>query len=479
MKARCRPSRRWRSRIVRGLAYGLLLGLLAIVVLQVLLATPWVKNRVAAKLSTRIGGLPVKLQSLGWTPWSGATIRGLSVAQPPPLDELLEKPLLYVESIRVWPDYRAAIKGEWVLDGMEIEEPSLYLSMEMLATILAAAAPAEAPVVTLATADPAPIEAPPLVALPDALTREAQSSEDPPAKPETVAKTVIQASDFREPMWLRVTGGSLSLVSVSVPVELAGFDGLSFDLPLFGRKSHGDLAFGEMRVAGRSIETDVVGVTGGEDRVVTFSIPGTPEAKDGVALSLALKLVNGLPFEGGLKLRVEELERVVVRDDLKLGVGWMEMGMKGQGWLQAPASWSGMAQLSGQSLEVELGGMPLTFDRLGGGLLLQQGLLRCPDMRLIGDQLALLGNGWVSVQDGSGVLRVVVPEGGVKLVNQKLIATDSSSHVDWQLLEPGNRSFMDLSIWRDPQGWMLGLGQEGSVLPLSELLEKSGSAGVR
>jgi len=87
MNRRRNGKRRWGlslRRIAAGLVASAMLGFL---LLQGLLATSWMRSKVAGKLSQRIGGLEVEIDSLSWTPWDGAKIGGLEVKQPAALQE--------------------------------------------------------------------------------------------------------------------------------------------------------------------------------------------------------------------------------------------------------------------------------------------------------------------------------------------------------------------------------------------------------
>ena len=161
MNRRRNGKRRWGlslRRIAAGLVASAMLGFL---LLQGLLATSWMRSKVAGKLSQRIGGLEVEIDSLSWTPWDGAKIGGLEVKQPAALQEWVSTPLLEVDEIHAWPDYGAALKRKVSVSQVTVLRPKLHVTVDMLVSIAAASMPpAEPPAMAAVAPRPGAVENP-------------------------------------------------------------------------------------------------------------------------------------------------------------------------------------------------------------------------------------------------------------------------------------------------------------------------------
>jgi hypothetical protein len=191
-----------------------------------------------------------------------------------------------------------------------------------------------------------------------------------------------------------------------------------------------------------------------------MSIPESAEKKAQVTGSLLVKMVRGVPFQAKVGYQRSESIEWQIQGFDSVRIESNQTLVQGGGWLLAPMSWQGLMGIQGRGLHLRESG--LSFDRFGGNVLLQAGLLQAPDVRILGDQVSLLGNGWVNRSDGAGVLRVVVPTTAAGMVTQRL------EGASLQPLEPGNRGYIDLSVWREPEGWVAGY--DDRTLPVAELL---------
>ena len=88
----------------------------------------------------------------------------------------------------------------------------------------------------------------------------------------------------------------------------------------------------------------------------------------------------------------------------------------------------------------------------------------------MGESASILGNGWITSRDGVAVVRLVVPYSVVGMINGALDQRVPESVFSFKRLEPGNRWFSDVSIWREEAGWSVEFGDGGSVVALDELL---------
>ncbi|MGB6219965.1 hypothetical protein [Haloferula sp.] len=509
---------RWCRRtlkVVAGLIGLLVLGFL---LLQALLATSWIRAKVATKASQRLGGLPVSIEAIGWTPWSGASIRGLKVGQPQALADVLAEPLLEVDRVHAWPDYESAMNREWRVHELSLESPRFHVSVEMLASVVADAIPeVAAPVTPMVVAevareeelfspaltpipgldfepvDPGPITPPIQVEVPDLpdpgeeipVEPEVQKVEEVPTiepdekavkeapedvqSPPPVVKAVPVKKEKPRRLRVRIDDGSFELVRVGGPEPLLALRGIQVDLPLFGAQEETDNSLGLLEILGATLEENLLfQVERAESKlVVTFPDDETKDSK--LSGSVLLNPVLGLPFQGELNLRMSSI------GPLKPGGGALLEGeafkarLLGNGWLLAPGSLTGVAEWSLDGLKGSVAGQELSFDSASGSLQLSSGLIQSPDTRLISDNVSLLGNGWLTAREGAAVLRVVVPFASVSFINAQFGKRQPQGRFSFKPLQPDNRWYSDVLLWREAPGWSIQFGDGGSVVPLDQL----------
>ncbi|MEM1085130.1 MAG: hypothetical protein AAGI48_13540 [Verrucomicrobiota bacterium] len=471
MNRRRHRRRRWLKRLVKGLVALSILLLLAFGVVQVLLGTSWARQRASSELSQRLGGLPVEIGGLGWTPWSGARIGELKVLQPEALRTALAAPLLTVDRIDLDPDYRSLFKGRLAADHLHLEKPQLHVSFEMLYSIAASSLPPAEPPVVAARSEDRDIEMPPPVAGPEGggeieeTPTTAEVAVAPPAEPASTPK-----KPKRKRVRVTIEGGALELVRVGAARRLAAVEGMDFDLPVFGEPAETENRVGLIEVKGFALEEELpIRLESGET-MLKFLLPDT--GSTGLSGYLALGPRKGVPFQADVRLQIDEIKGFEVHPMATLGCGELEARFQAMGWLQSPGSWNGVAGFRTEQVDCRLGGASLGFESATGSLSLSRGVLRVPDIRLAGERGAVLGNGWVTASDASSVFRLVVPYPAVSLMNEQLAKRVDDGVFTFKSLDPGNRWYSDVSVWRSEDKWMAGFGEGGSVVSISDLLNR-------
>ncbi|WP_338686567.1 hypothetical protein [Haloferula helveola] len=250
--------------------------------------------------------------------------------------------------------------------------------------------------------------------------------------------------------------------------SLVSFRDIDLVLPVGGSGE----GFGSATVAigqGELFQTDVkLGVEGEALGLRLYYLNQSEESLQ-ITGSLSVKLIQGLPFLAGFSVRCPDTKKWSDADRLKATTGSFEGLIQAGGWGTSPSSWSGLARVVGADVEVASSSVAVRFDRVDGSFLLRQGTLQCPDLRLIGDQVSLLGNGWANQGGAAAVTRVVIPCSAKDLVASRIGHGEYA--VRFGSLGAGDRCFTDLSAWWTPEGVELELGDGGSVVPLAEILE--------
>ena len=484
MSQRRNVRRRWCSRILKVAAGLIVLAVLGFLLLQLLLMTPWLRGKVAGKVSQRMGGLEVSIAELKWTPWSGATVGGLEVKQPESLRELVSGPLLEVEEIHAWPDYLAAMKGKARVSEVTVRRPNLHVTVEMLVSIAAASAPpAEPPVV--AKVVPAPAVGPVMTPVPPAdqpMVGEVAKNDEspvvenpvaPPVAPETEEPEVPPTPKVMRPrMRVVVEDGGFELVKAGVKERLAAVEGVKLDVPFFGEAGESVNRVALIECLGQTLDEDVEIKARTEGVGVVFVFPRDPKVEFGVFGSCQFGVVQGLPVQVDLGLRLPKAEPMAISKMLSGECGEVQARAQGGGWLRFPGSWRGVAGAEAMQVTGRVAGQAVMFDSGSAVVQLAGGVVQSPDFRLIGDSASVLGNGWVTSRDGAAVVRFVVPESVARMANGGLNKQLPESKFAFKSLEPGNRVYSDVSIWRGELGWRVEFGDGGTVVGLEELLGK-------
>lgn len=470
MNRRRQVGPRWSKRILKGLVGLVVLLLLGFGFVQLLLKTSWARNKAASELSQRLGGLPVEIGSLGWTPWSGVEIGGLEVAQPEVLRRSLVAPLLKVERIHVAPDYALAWKGDLGIHALRIERPQLHLSVDMLVSIAAAGVDPAPPPPSIAARKPGgESEAPPPVGRPEADAGSTTTAEKPKPSAATEPPPGPSGEPVRKRVRVTVEDGGFELVRAGMGGRLAAMEGVDLDLPLFGDPAETENLLGRIQMMGKTLEEDLALRMVSDGTTVKLLLPQREESD--VFGYVALGLKKGVPFQVELGVHLDELEAMEVHPLVSLGSGEFETVIRGVGWMQLPGSWGGRVAFDLKELNGRLGSAPMSFDQATGSLSFARGVLQAPAVRLTGDDGAVLANGWLTANDASAVLRVVIPYPVVGMLNEQFAARIPGGVFPFKPLEPGNRWYSDVALWRSGDHWKAEFGDGGSVVLLGDLLE--------
>ncbi len=132
-----RGSRRWRRVVL------ILLALPAIALLlgNLLLASPWSCRWIAGKIQARTG-LETRVTGASWSPWSGASLNGLEFLQPVALRPMVKESLFKCASLRVTPVWRAWLRGRLEVRNIELDSPKILLPLEIISTLAGPPTPA-------------------------------------------------------------------------------------------------------------------------------------------------------------------------------------------------------------------------------------------------------------------------------------------------------------------------------------------------
>ncbi len=482
-RVRAPRRKRWFRRLLLGLlcAPPLLLGLG-----NVVLATPWMKHRVAAAIQRRCG-LEAEVGSMTVTPWGGAEIGELRLLQPEPLRAVLDRPVLDVRSIRVVPRWRPLFRGDLQIEEIRVEHPQGAVAVEMLASLAGSMkGPPATPPAVIAAADPvapvagsaAPAPAggepvvpapaspqPPAIGLPKAPE---ESVPAPPPAPAAVPGVP------RDTSWLVIEEGDVDFyLGGRKAGSLSGFGGR---IPVKGRPATGSITLGAAGLFGREIVSGAKLSLDWADPTLRVLPAELVVAGVKLQVQALAGLMHGIPVE----MEIRAPEQAADLGALMPGsrAEFLNGGIRAQGFLAVPATWQGFAAFESRHLALATGAQTLLFGEASGHLLVQGGSVSCPELRVIGESVSFLGNG--SFHGGEGitlVLRAVMPPELAESWRRRAGQAGATVPPVFSGMEAAGRVYIDLRWVSYSGGQGIEFGSGGPVMPIEQALVVFG-AGV-
>ncbi len=412
--------------------------------------TPKGRSFVAARIQRSIQ-LETSLQGSTWSPWNGFTVYGLLIKQPAPLNKTISTPVLSAESIRIHPEWRALLNKKLVIRGVEIQKPHLTVAIELLSKIPSAqVGPA------VATTQPD------LVIVGQPRGGNPAASNVNPAQPPATTPQIDPAATKPEPaapkapavvvndptVWVTFADARLSIVSAMSKKALYRISSIDGGLPISGKNAGSELVLNGISVLGNSIPSAVKIPVKWQAPVLCFGVIDAGFFGIECKLEAKIGLTPGLPFIIGGVIPKQDGKEIVLSEALRAKIG----SIAGQGLFQGHAlalgSWQGQALLQTLFVDAEFAGNKASFNQGQGLIVFQQGVLRCVDTRIIGDDLSILGNA-MALSDGrfASHLRIVAAPESLAAISSR-IQTDSSLQLT--PLSTPQRAALDMRVFGFP-----------------------------
>jgi len=408
--------------------------------------------RLIAKQVQRRTGLECRVGGTSITPWNGIEIRGLRLLQPAPLRASVSDPLLETKSVKLSPVWKSWIRGRLEIHAIHVDSPAVTLSLELLAEIAkprpgapppAAPAPPPPPV---AAADTVP-QAPPVSTAP-------QTPAPPPA-PVQAGRTA----------WIHVQNASFRLVSAARRTDVITVTGLGGSIPIAGAPATSALRVGQVSAVGQILLTETRSELAWNPPFLTATAPDIAIGGNRCKAQGTVALVPGLPLQAEVALPEQVLPEIPLPGDQHVKAATVNASARFRGFLFAPGSWQGEFAAASTRPQARLAGHDAAFDRGHCVVLLRGGALSCPDARLIGDDLSLLGNGAL-LADGrlAAVLRVVAPPLALDAISARLFP--KIPRPAQTALATPQRAALDIEAFGDIRRIFIRPGLDGPVLTL-------------
>ena len=445
-------------------------------VLNLLFWTPLGTGILARKLEARFG-FPCSIRQVSWTPWSGLNIRGLHFQAPPDLDA--NGGGLEIESVKIDPSWSSLLRGKKRFEKLSVSGVNGEISLELLKSLLAKSkssvphpivsgpAETEAPETT-ETPDPPVVPAVPEGGSPGVPVTPTVNPPTSPPPMTTEAKGSEQIDDFVGV--LSFDDVNLKFFSENIPQLSASVTGLEGEFPVWGTGGEGEVTMGNLEVADHFDSGEIRIPVSFKDRYLRvedfqlklFGLDSNIEA--------AVRLVPGLPYGIQVNLPAQQLDLSPIYLDQQppLAIRALQFSSQVQGFITVPSSLTGEGFVVFQDLVLmnrknesengfHTGSAHFQFSPAG---------FLAKDFRAMGEEEAILGNGFASVQgEAAGVLRIVASPNRAEVFENRVAAASPDLSFEFSPLGTPDREFRDLHLELQGGEIVVDLGAGSSWIP--------------
>lgn len=452
--ARRRPLRRW---ILLAVLAGCLILLGLPLALNLWLASPHGCRWMAAQVQSRTR-LEARVASASLTPWNGLSIRGIELLQPPPLRAGVADPLLRIDQLVLAPVWKRWLSGRLDVESLRLDSPRLVIPAELLADIARrqqTPPTSAAPPPVSAAVDPAADAAPGRPAAPPAKPADPEPPRKPGALPAPPAPTG----------WVHVKNASIVLVSASGGSRLLEASAISGSIPVAGGPASSTLSTAGVSVAGHPVLGETRSSLDWKPPFLSLNVPEVPLLDLKTRWSATAALVGGLPLQVEAHLPEQPFNARGLPHGMQAQASSLHSSLRFRGLLFQPITWQADFAAAAASPSGRIAGHEASFDRGSCAIVLRGGRLTCPDARLIGDSLSLLGNGTL-LADGrlAAALRMVAPPDVAEAIARR--AFPRLERISLSPLSSPQRAAFDLEARGSIGHILLRPGHEGPILPL-------------
>ncbi|MGJ8676190.1 MAG: hypothetical protein ACSHX0_01600 [Akkermansiaceae bacterium] len=461
-----------------------LIVLLSYGVSNIVLSSPWAKGKVEHQIKKRTG-LDSKLGSLSWSPWSGLTLRQLKILQIRELRDQITEPLASIKEVKVVPYWKPLLKRKLELKDVRVDSPSFVVSVEMLAALASSLPPVKEKKPLVAQKAPPAKKAtkPQMANKKPALASNAKPKAVAAKKPQTKKPQLkkISQAPAGKPIWLHVDHAAFKLISFTKKVDLLAISGVSLHTPVFGEDAEGRLKIGLVQAPGLSNVMNL------EEKIQwrrpflqikdeNLNLAGLSLAIE-AKLALDRKRLMTSAYQIKAVLKPQSLGEL--HDFEWLGIVPDADQVRGEigaaGYFFNPVSWRGAMLATATNLHIKEkhGNQQIQFDEVSIPLFFSQCQFHWSDVRLVGDDISILGNGGLSVHNVLAVTRFVVsPEFAAGADSFLLGSMIKRRHGSWwSNLETPDRKVRDLVISGNLKDPLVDAGDKKEQMPLSRVIE--------
>ncbi|MDA8975322.1 hypothetical protein N9F50_01915 [Akkermansiaceae bacterium] len=413
-------------------------------------------------------GFSSEISSLSWTPWGGVKVHHLTL-----FSEGGDESLVEVDLIQIDPSWSSMLKGEKRFDELLIEGVQMDLTLEKLKKMMAARS-STSKAVDQPKEKKIEIEQ---VNDEKVAVKKVDRPEGDKKKPVSEgrkAAPVIPIDDFQGLITLRDVNVKLS--SENSPDLAVTFSDIKGEIPLWGKERSGKIVFSGIQI----------GKDGNEERlelpikwsggVVKFEEPKVHLLGVRLGLSGSLRLVHDLPYGLVVDLPSQRINFTSMgKNAPPLDFWLLESKNILQGYVMAPSLIYGSSQTKVGTviLHDRKDESEVRFERGFAEASLNPSGLYSRQFYLIGDEEAVLGNGFVSTAgEGAATVRVVASPERAQEYEKRVRSGSPDWSLAFQPLVTPDRVYRDLRFDLTNGGLWVNLKKDGEeiiAIPFQEV----------
>jgi hypothetical protein len=401
--------------------------------------------------------------------------------QPEELREQLDVPMLAVEKIRINPYWLQLVKGRPHPQSVEIQSPKLTLSVEMLKAISTRTVVPKKPLRKLPEPRPVrPVQDPVPQVVPDEKKR--VPVEKAPTRPDpspSVAEP--ERTPLGMPVHLKISNAQFDFVSVSNGQNIFRVKGVDYDHVLLGEDSVGQLNIQSLQLLGETRFTDIHQQIEWKRPFIEITEQeldlGGVQAELIAQIGLGENRMGQFPFLIDFAIDRQEIESAHWFKDqpMEVNADLVASRLRVSGQLLRADSWRADGIVAAQNLSVL--GIPvvnqISFDEVNLPFVVRQGTVLWSGVRCISEDIAVLGNGAMSLRDGHlSVTRIVASPEVASMLNQGIYGLDLVDDGEqwWYELATPDRLVRDIVVSGSLLEPQVDAGSNHALLPLGQLI---------
>ncbi len=458
--------RRWR--IVRRLVFVLLLGPIAFWgTFNLFFSIPWGTDLIAGRIEKRLG-LPCDLESVTWTPWGGVMVRDFVVK--PGDDSGFLGEVLRIDTVTVDLSWVSLAQRKKRFERLEISGVTGEVSIELLKVLLKKNVVSEAQ--RRGSEENAPGNSP--NSLPSGITPQKENEEDgvisireePRESPNFQASPV---DDFEGVIVFEDV--NLALTSLEHPELSIVLEDLEGVLPVWGAEREGRVRFAALHAGGEMVNGEEVIPVKWKEQFIRIDEHELKVIGLNLKMNLAIRISQGLPIGLQVVAPKQQVDLSPIFGENKSPVDIEHFSLRGgiQGYLMMPQSFSGYGNAGFEGMEIydDRDASIIEFYRGYGEARVNRAGLVVPDARMIGDEEAILLNGFVTSNgEVAATVRVVGSPERAEVYEQRVHRANEEWTLDFEPLVTEDRLYRDLRMESSEEGLIVNLGEK----PTSVLL---------
>ncbi len=453
-----KPRIRIRRLVVHASLAGVLLVILAYGASNLYLMTAPGKARLGENISARLH-LETSVQGASWSPWNGLTVYGIQTRQPEQLRKTIPSPFLLVRSIQVVPDWKRLLRRDFAVREISVIDPELTVPIELATLIPRQEIPPAIAANTEAKKSPA---TPPAAARPKRPQNApaASAAPHPPVGP--MPRT---PPDLGPTAWLRIENARISIASGFTGNPPVRLNRLSGKIPLGGNPANSRLRIKALEVLGTPLMESFEIPVKWTAPMLSFQTANRAGTNIDWSAGISFALAGGIPFQIDATIPPQTDLSLTLPLAISATFGKIAMQSRLQGLLLAPGTWNGRGLAQVGDIIAKADSQTAAFRDGQALLVFQNGLLQCPDARLVGETLSFMGNA-AALSDGrvAAKLRIVSAPDTLVAISRKTEPDHRAPSLT--PLSTPQRSALDLEVFGSPGAFYYRSNPSAAAIPL-------------